>query len=140
MARHGVGASFDAGHVDADLALDGDAEVGSASHDVSGARARDQGLGRHAASIHARPSEELALHDGDRHSRGREARREWRPSLPGAENDGVEAPAHASDARMSMTIKSPPIVADVLDERRRFDLCAAFRRDGASLRSHRGCR
>ena len=69
-----------------------DTVVGRAPRDVRGVGAGDQRLGGHAAGVHAGAAEQLALDERDRHAGGRQAARQRRTRLAGADDDGVEAP------------------------------------------------
>jgi hypothetical protein len=76
-------------HVDAHRPAEMDAALGRAPHDVRGAGARDERLGRDAGVVDAGASEVLALDQRGAHSRLGEAHGEERAGLAGADHDRV---------------------------------------------------
>src|ERR1700745_3892366 len=85
--RHnGILARLQLLHVDADAAVDDDAELGAAARQMRRVGAGDQRLGRRAAGIHAGAAEKLAFDDGDVLPGGHEAARERGARLPGADD------------------------------------------------------
>ena len=90
-------------HVDADGTVDHDAVFGGAARQMRGIGAGDQRLGRRAAGVDAGAAEQLALDDATLHAGGRQARRERRAGLAGADDDGVEVrhqqQPHCDEAR-----------------------------------------
>ena len=61
---------------------------------MGGIGAGDQRLGRHAAGVDAGAAEQVPLDDGHGHAGLGQSRGQRGPGLPGADDDGVEAPGH----------------------------------------------
>ena len=117
LAHDRVLARLDALHVDADRAVDDDAEVRGAPRHVGRARAGDERLGGNAPVVDAGAAEALALDD-----RGLAALRRRR-----AASGGPDWPVPMTMASNVCFIpKSPPSGALVRNHRRRYYLAAAM--------------
>ena len=83
-------------HVNAHAALEDHSVVAGAACHVGGVRAGHHRLGRDAPGVDARPAEQMALDDGDRHAGTRQPVRKRGRRLPGADDDRVVFVAHWS--------------------------------------------
>ena len=81
-------------HVDAHGRLDFYPEIGRAARQMGGPGAGHQRLGRRAASVDAGAAETLAVGDGNLHPGRGQPLRQGRTGLAGADDDGIERPAH----------------------------------------------
>ena len=79
-------------------AVEHDAEVGGATRDMGGTRARDQRLGRDAADVDAGAADQLALDDRGLAAGIAQPDGQRRAGLPGADDDRIVAFGHEPPA------------------------------------------
>ncbi len=90
LPDHTVLARLHLRHVDPDRSVDQHAVIGRTARHVRRPRARDVGLGRRAADIHASAAERRALDDGGLAAARSKAHGKRRAALSRADHDGVE--------------------------------------------------
>ena len=87
-------AGLHACHIDIDRPIDHHAVLGSPLRQTRGVCAGDQCLGGNAPGVDTRATKPPALDDGNLHARAGQPRGQRRASLPGTDDDGVEALRH----------------------------------------------
>src|SRR6185503_8113625 len=91
-----VGAGFDFGERDGDVALDVNAEFRGIAGHVRDLGTGDHGFGGSTAGVDAGASEDVAFDEGDGFACGGESDCEKGACLTGADDDGVEVGGHGS--------------------------------------------